>query len=265
MLASPLGRFCAGNSFMHKLDARIKLLSIVVLIIATVAIASPVQLIIAWVFTAALIASSQLGIKPYLTCIKPVAPFIVIVAVFNLFVAANAEVLLSVGPLALTSGGIWAALLYASRLLIAVILGALLLLTTTPTALTDAFESLLSPLARFGVPSHEIALVLSLALRFVPILADETQSVIDAQKARGGSIEDGTFTERAQALGAVLIAVLAGAIRHAQNLSRALDARCYEGGENRTHYREHAIAASDIVFCALCIAYLAAELFIPLT
>lgn len=260
MLASPLGRYLPGSSLIHTLDARVKLISFVALIFTTPAISTPAQLLWALAGLAGLVTLSRVGAKAVVTCLKPLAPFAAIVALFNLFVVQSGDCLLTLGPSAeplfvITSGGLWAAVLYTLRLLIAVSLGALLLLTTTPTALTDAFEALLTPLARIGLPAHEIAMVLSLALRFVPILADETQSVIDAQAARGGSIEDGTLTERIHALGAVLVAVFAGAMRHAQNLSRALDARCYEGGTGRTHYREMRITRADIVYIAACLMW----------
>lgn len=257
MLASPIGHYQPGTSTIHSLDARIKLIATVALIIASIAVGTPAQLIWALAGILALALLSKLEPSILWSTVKPIVPFALVVAIFNLFVVQGGSVLASLGPLTITQGGIWAALLYTSRLLMAVTLGALLLLTTTPTTLTDAFEKLLEPFARLGLPAHEIAMILSLALRFVPILADETQSVIDAQAARGGSIEDGSLSERIHALGAILVAVFAGAMRHAQNLSRALDARCYEGGVSRTHYRELHIKTSDIIFAALCILWLA--------
>lgn len=256
MLASPIGHYQSGTSLIHKLDARVKLVITVVLVIATVCVSTPAQLIWALLGLAGLIYLAKLPRRSVWTSVAPIVPFAAVVALFNLCVVQGGSTLVQLGVLTISQGGIWAAILYTARLLIAVSLGALLLLTTTPTSLTDAFEKLLMPLGRFGVPAHEIAMVLSLALRFVPILADETQSVIDAQAARGGSIEDGTLSERFNALGAVLVAVFAGAMRHAQNLSRALDARCYEDGAKRTHYRELCITSNDLCFMGLCILWL---------
>lgn len=258
MLASPIGHYIPGRSRIHALDARVKLVSFVVLIIFCASLSKPAQLIWAWAGFTLLVALSKLSPKPVLASIKPIIPFACIVALFNLFVVQGGTTLTTLGPLTLSTGGIWAAILYTSRLLLAVGIGAVLLLTTTPTALTDAFEALLSPLTKLGLPAHEISMVLSLALRFVPILADEAQSVIDAQAARGGSIEDGTAKERLQAMSAILISVFAGALRHAENLSRALDARCYEGGAGRTHYHEMHIDSSDFAYLAACILWLVA-------
>lgn len=257
MLASPLGRYLPGTSLLHRLDPRVKLVSIIVCICATVSISNPIQLFWALGGLLVLCICSRLSPASIFSCIKPIAPFAAIVTLFNLFVVQGGAELYMLGALSISEAGLWAALLYTARLLMAVTLGALLLLTTTPTALTDAAEGMLAPLGRLGVPVHEIAMVFSLALRFVPILADETQSVIDAQAARGGSIEDGSPAERLRALTAVLSAVFAGALRHAQNLSRALDARCYEGGEGRTHYREMCFRHAEALFITVCLVWFA--------
>lgn len=258
MLASPIGHYLSAHSFMHERDPRVKTVAFIVLIFSTAFISTPAQLAVFCALVALFIALSGTGLSPVWTSVKPIVPFALLIAVFNLFAVQGGETLAHLGPLVISTAGAWAALLYATRLILAVALGALLLLTTTPTAITDAFESVLSPFALTGLPVHEIAMVFSLALRFVPILADETQSVIDAQRARGGSIEDGTLAERTHALGAILVAVFAGAMRHAQNLSRALDARCYEGGTKRTHYREYRISTLDILLAGICILWLCA-------
>lgn len=258
MLASPIGHYVPASSPMHRLDARVKSVCLTCLLISTFAVTSPVQLALAVALALALALASRLPLSSVAASVRPIVPFAFIVALFNLFVYQGGVQLVHLGPLSISQGGVWTATLYASRLLVAVSIGALLLLTTTPTALTDAFESLLSPLGRVGVPAHEISMVLSLALRFVPILADETQSVIDAQTARGGSFEEGGMLGRIRALGAVLVPVFAGALRHAQNLSRALDARCYEGGAGRTRYHVPHVRPQDVAFALACAAWVAA-------
>lgn len=262
MLASPIGHYQSGNSLIHHLDPRTKLVATIVFIITLFTLNRPAQLLVATLGLVALVVASQLSARNVIQSVKPIVPFALVVALFNLFVVQGGATLAALGIFTITEAGAWAALLYTARLLMAVALGALLLLTTTPTALTDAFEALLSPLSCLGMPIHEISMVLSLALRFVPILADETQSVIDAQAARGGSIEDGTLSERIQALSSIMVAVFAGALRHAQNLSRALDARCYEGGEHRTHYRELCLKHQDALFICLCAAWIVFVAFI---
>ena len=257
MLASPIGRYQTGTSALHRLDARVKAVCLVALVCSVFAVTTPLQLVAALAGTALLVATTRLGARTALASVRPLVPFVLIVAVFNLFMIRGGAVLFAAGPLEVTTLSAWRAFLYAARLLVALTIGSLLLLTTTPTALTDAFESLLSPLARLGAPVHEVAMVMSLALRFVPILADEAQSVMDAQAARGGSFEEGGALSRVRALAAVMVPVFAGALRHAQNLSRALDARCYEGGAARTHYHVRRIRPADLGFIAACAAWLA--------
>ncbi len=257
MIASTIGRYQPGSSLLHRCDARVKLISLIVLVVLTLAINTPTQLGCALVAFVALACVSQLGAKAIALNLRPIAPFVTIVAVFNLFMARGGATLLVLGPLELTTGGVWIAVLYAARLLMAVALGAMLLLTTTPTQLTDAFESLLSPLARLGVPTHEITMVLSLALRFVPVLANEAQSVMDAQATRGASFEESGLVGKVRAASAILVPMFAGAIRHAENLSRALDARCYEGGNGRTHYHEQRLRPTDFALMACVLLFVA--------
>lgn len=254
MINSPIGHYVYGESELHRLHASSKLIGFITLVIASLFVCESTGLLLIFSAAALVVIISQLKPKIIWASVKPIMPFVALIALFNLFAVQGGETLVALGPFTITAAGRWAAVLYSARLLFAVLLGALYLLTTTPTAITDAFEGILSPLMLFGVPTHEIALIFSLALRFVPILADETQQIIDAQAARGGSIEDGTFKERLQALGAVLVAVFAGAIRHAQNLSLALDARCYEGSVGRTHYHESHFTALDYLFLFFCYA-----------
>ena len=256
MLSSPIGRYQPGTSPLHRLDARVKSLSLVVLLVLTLTVRTPAQLALSVAALVALVALSAVRPRVVAASVRPIAPFAALVAVFNLLMVHGGTTLLAAGPLVITTEGLWVAVLYAARLLFAVCLGALLLLTTTPTAITDALESLLSPLARLGLPAHEIAMVFSLALRFVPVIADEVTSVRDAQTARGASFEEGGITGRIRALSSVLVPVLAGAIRHADNLSRALDARCYEGGRDRTHFHEQRIRTLDVAFALACAAYI---------
>ena len=124
--------------------------------------------------------------------------------------------------------------------------------------MTDAFATLISPLNRLGIHAQEIALVMSLALRFIPTLTDETRAIVDAQSARGGSIETGSLAQRIKAMSAIIVPIFAGTLRHADNLSLALDARCYEEGIRRTHWRALTIAARDLIFAAAVIIYIAA-------
>ena len=164
----------------------------------------------------------------------------------NIFFVRTGTTVASLGPIPITDDGIRIAILYACRFAVVIVIGAMFLASTTPTAMTDAFESLLSPFARFGLHTQETALVMSLALRFLPTLGMETKAIIDAQSARGGSVETGSFVVRIKAMVAVVVPVFAAAIRHADNLSLALDARCYEEGATRTHWRVMRVTGMDV-------------------
>lgn len=262
MLVTPLGSYQPGTSVIHRLDSRIKSVTLVVIMIVSFSVMTPIQLGIELLGCAALITCSHLPIRSVTSCVMPLVPFALIVAVFNLFVLQGGTTLVTFGPFTISSYGAWAAFLYSVRLLSVIAVASLLLLTTTPTALTDAFDSLFSPLTHLGVPMHEISMVLSLSLRFVPILSAEAQAIMDAQTARGGSFEEGSALKRLKALSAIFVPIFAGALRHAQNLSRALDARCYEGGDARTRYRERHIGPLDLTFCALCLLWILALIFV---
>ena len=186
--------------------------------------------------------------------------FLGVLSLFNLVFVQTGEVLLAAGPLTVTTGGAWAAVLYTIRFGLALMLGGLILLTTTPTQLSDAFDRMMAPLARLGLPAHEVDMVFSLMLRFVPTIADETSAILDAQSMRGGGLDEGSPLRRIRAIVPVVVALLASCLRHADGLSRALDARCYEGGEGRTHLHEQRLGRRDAVATAVTLAFLAALL-----
>ena len=193
-----------------------------------------------------------------LESIHPILILLVLMGVVNLFVVRTGTPVVALGPLSITDQGVTIAVLYACRFALVITLGAVFLTTTTPTAMTDAFATLISPLNRLGIHAQEIALVMSLALRFIPTLTDETRAIVDAQSARGGSIETGSLAQRIKAMSAIIVPIFAGTLRHADNLSLALDARCYEEGIRRTHWRALTIAARDLIFAAAVIIYIAA-------
>lgn len=252
------GQYYAANSVLHRLDPRTKLLSTLALFVAAFCIATPAQLLFACIALAGLLALSHVPAKQILVSLKPAALLVVVLSLVNLFWTQTGPVLGEVGILRITRDGATSATLSGARLLIAIAVGSLLLLTTTPTRLTDGLDSLFSPLARLGIPSHEIAMVVALTLRFVPILADETSAIMDAQTARGGGISEGGMRQRIQAIGPILIALFGSSMRHAQSLGRALDARSYEGGAKRTHLYPLKMRSADWCAIALVMAFVAA-------
>lgn len=247
-----------AHSVIHRLDPRVKMVGFLAAMFTMFAVNTPTQLALGIAITLAVIAAARLNPLRVLESIHPILILLGLMGVVNLFVVRTGTPVVVLGPLSITDQGVTIAVLYACRFALVIILGAVFLTTTTPTAMTDAFDTLISPLNRLGIHAQEIALVMSLALRFIPTLTDETRAIVDAQSARGGSIETGSPAQRIKAMSAIIVPIFAGTLRHADNLSLALDARCYEEGIRRTHWRALTIAARDRVFAAAVIVYIAA-------
>lgn len=251
-----------NRSFMDRLDPRVKMVSALAIMFSAFAIRSFWQLLVAALLTGMIVAISGIGVKQLFKSVHVFLALFVFCGLLNIFFVRSGNVLTNIGPIPITDDGVRIAILYACRFVVVIIVGAVFLATTTPTAITDAFEALLKPFAKLGMHAQEIALVMSLALRFLPTLGSEAKAIVDAQSVRGGSIETGTFVQRIKAMTAIIIPVFAGAIRHADNLSLALDARCYEEGIARTHWRVMSIAKRDIAAGGVVVAYVAALVLI---
>ena len=250
-----IGQYYEADSPIHALDARVKLCCELVALVTIFCAGNPAQLALAAGFTLAVVAASRIPAGRIAASIKPLVFFLAFLSLFNLVFVQSGATLLAVGPLRVSESGAWAAVLYTVRFGFALMLGSLILLTTTPTELSDAFDSLLGPLARLGLPAHEVAMVFSLMLRFIPTIADETSAILDAQAMRGGGFDEGGPVRRVRAIVPVVVALLASGLRHAEGLSRALDARCYEGGEKRTHLHEQHVGAHDLAAVAITVAF----------
>lgn len=253
-----------GRSAIGKLDSRVKAVTFLALMFSAFAISSPYQLAVGAVLTAGIVAASRISPLQLLARIHMFLFLFVFAGALNIFFVRTGTPLAHIGPVPITDDGVHTAIIYACRFALVIILGAVYVETTTPTAMTDAFESLLSPLKRCGIHVQEIALVLSLALRFLPTLRVEIISVAQAQAARGGSIESGSPAQRCRAMCAIIMPVFAASLRHADNLSLALDARSYEEGIHRTHWHEMRLHARDGVFCVACAVYVAALVLVAL-
>lgn len=251
-----IGQYYAARSPIHGLDARVKLVCALAALVGIFCVSSASQLALAALTVIALLACSHVPMGRVLESVRPLVVFLAVLSLFNLLFVRTGEVVCSVGALSVTSGGVWAAALYTLRFALALVASSLVLLTTTPTQLADALDRLLSPLSRIGLPGHEIAMVFSLMLRFVPLLADEASSIIDAQALRGGAFDEGGPVRRIRSVVAVAVALIASGLRHADGLARALDARCYEGGEGRTHLHEARVGGREALACVLTLAFL---------
>ncbi len=228
-----LGQYFPGDSVIHRLDPRTKILSIIVYITITFCVNNFFGYGILAVFTALCILSSKIPVKYVLKGLKPILLFVVLTAVFNLFLTGG-KVAWKWGFLKITYEGINLAIFMVLRLFFLVLGTSLLTLTTSPIVLTDGIENLLSPFKKIGVPAHELAMMMTIALRFVPTLLEETEKIIKAQTARGADFESGNVIRRAKAMIPILIPLFISAFRRADDLAMAMECRCYRGGENRT-------------------------------
>lgn len=243
------------SNIVTQLDPRVKMVTFLVLMFTAFAINTPAQLALGAIMVGAIIAAGRLNPLRLLASVHMFLAMFIVMGALNIFFVRTGNTLIQLGPIPITDDGITIAILYALRFALVIILGAILMQTTTPTELTDGFGSLLSPLRHLGMHTQEIALVMSLALRFLPTLGAEAKAIADAQAARGGSIETGSLTARLQAMTALCVPMFAGAIRHADNLSLALDARCYEEGIHRTRWHALHVKPVDIMFCAITGTY----------
>lgn len=242
-----IGQYFAASSPIHRLDARVKLVCALVVLVAVFCISNPAQLALGVLLAVVLPALARIPAGRVFASVRPLVVFLAVLSLFNLVFVRTGEPLATLGPVTVTTGGAWAAVLYAIRFDVALVVGSLILLTTTPTQLSDAFDRMLSPLSRVGLPGHEIAMVFSLMMRFVPTLADEASAIMDAQSLRGGAFDEGGPVRRVRSIVPVVVALLASGLRHADGLSRALDARCYEGGVGRTHLHEPHLGRREAV------------------
>lgn len=257
-LRASIGQYYSANSAIHRLDPRAKLVATVAFMASCFFVHSLAGLAIAGVAVGSCVAPANVPAGRLLSQIKPIALFLFITSFINLFFVQTGQELVGFGPIRIFSGGVEAAILYTVRFFLLLIAGSLLMLTTTPTALTDGAAKLLAPLERLGVPVSQGALVLSIALRFVPTLAQEADNIVAAQTARGADLENKGALAYARACVPLVVPLFASALRHADNLGRALDARCYTGDASRTHYHEMRFSPrADGPFAAACLVYLA--------
>lgn len=253
-----IGRYYSAASPIHALDPRTKIVVAIAFMVSCLAVTDAMGLVLAGAFVLIAIALARVPVGSVLTQLRPVAFFLVVTSLFNLFFARTGNELLAVGALRITTGGVEAAILYTLRFLFLLLMGSLLMLTTQPMALTDAAERLLAPLARLGVPVSEGMLVLSIALRFVPTLGEDARAIANAQIARGAKLEGGRFRDRIAAFIPLAVPLFSAAVRHADRLACAMEARCYTGGTGRTHYRELRFHRRDAIAAVAFVLYLVA-------
>ena len=252
-----LGQYFPGHSFVHKLDPRTKLLAVVLYIVALFLAKSFITYGIMFLLLAVSIAISKVPLKSIVRGLKPVVFIVVFTAILNLFYTPGDHVLVKVWILTITLEGVFNAFFMVVRILMLIAGTFLLTYTTSPILLTDALESLLGPLKKIKVPVHELAMIMSIALRFIPTLIEETDKIMSAQRARGADFESGNLIQRAKALIPLLVPLFISAFRRATDLAMAMEARCYRGGEGRTKMKPLKYHGADRVAYVLFFVYLA--------
>ncbi len=256
-----LGQFFPGNSPIHRLDPRAKLVAVIAYIVALFTSQGFLTYGICFVALAIVVKVSTVRLKALVKGMKPVVFILVFTAVVNIFYATGTPIF-SIGFLTVTYEGLLRAFFMVIRILMMISCTFLLTYTTSPLALTDGLESLLGPLKKLHVPVHELAMIMSIALRFIPTLIEETDKIMSAQRARGADFETGSLVQRAKALVPLLVPLFISALRRADELATAMECRCYHGGDGRTRMNELHYRPADTVFliCAILFAVAVAVL-----
>lgn len=256
-----LGQYYQTESVIHKLDPRVKIGGTLLYIISLFLFESIWGYVLAAVFLGTVIKLSRVPFKFMVRGMKAIIFLLLITVVFNLFLTPG-EVVMSMWKLQITKEGIRIAVFMAIRLCFLIIGSSVMTLTTTPNNLTDGMERMLRPLRVFKVPVHEVAMMMSIALRFIPILLEETDKIMKAQIARGADFESGNLLKRAKALVPLLVPLFISAFRRANDLAMAMEARCYRGGDGRTKMKPLIYQKRDyIAYIVICI-YLVAKILL---
>ncbi|MDI3298987.1 MAG: energy-coupling factor transporter transmembrane protein EcfT [Bacillota bacterium] len=253
--ALTIGHYVPGDSVVHRLDSRVKLLLTMAYVIVLFFAVRPGAYAVLALLPLAGYLLARLPLRMVWQGLRPVVAVLLLTLILNALMTPG-HPLYRIGRLAVTAEGLQVGVEMAVRLILLMVTSTLLTLTTSPIELTDGIESLLRPFRRLGVPAHELAMMMTIALRFIPTLLEEAQNILKAQQARGADFETGNLLRRARAMIPLLVPLFVGAFRRADELATAMEARCYHGGEGRTRYREYRIARSDWVAAAVTAAAL---------
>ena len=251
-----LGQYFPGKSLIHRMDPRLKICLTVFFIVLTFCAGNFVNIALVYAAVFAGMLISKVPVKMYVKSLKPILFIVVFTAVLNLFYGTG-EPLLQLGFIKITLNGVLNSVLIAVRIVALILVSSILTFTTSPTQLTDAIERLLKPLTYIKVPVHEFAMMMTIALRFVPTLLEETDKIMSAQKARGADLESGGIMQRVKALVPILIPLFVSAFRRAYDLATAMESRCYVGGEGRTKMKSLKAGKIDYITVVLCVVLLA--------
>lgn len=252
-----LGQYYAVNSPIHNLDPRIKIIMAILYIVIVFVCSNLLSIALLLASAFGLVILSNIPIKIVIRSVKPILFIIAFTAIINIFWTTGAGTpLLDLGFMKIYSEGVINAIFLVARIFVLIIGSSILLTyTTTPIALTDGIERLLSPFKKLGLPVHDFAMIMTIALRFIPTLMEEAEKIMSAQKARGADFSNGSLIQRAKALIPILIPLFSSSIRHALDLATAMECRCYRGGEGRTRMKILKCGSKDIVALLVVIGF----------
>ena len=265
MTGIPLGKYQPGSSAVHLLDPRTKMAGLVVYLAVLFLVKHFVMLALPLLFVAAVLVLSDIPVRYLYTSVAPMKWLLVFLFLLNLLMTPGETVLLKLGPLVIRREALLQACFVTVRLILLISGASLLTLTTSPIGLTDGLEALLTPLTKLKFPAHEIALMLTIALRFIPTLAEETERIRKAQLSRGADLESGGLFSRLKAMLPIMTPLFVSAFRRADELAMAMDARCYAGGGGRTRLNELKMRRGDALAFLVLGAFLAAAVLLDRT
>jgi len=255
-----LGQFFPGESIIHRLDPRTKIILAIIFIVSVFLASTPLAFLVLILFTALMIAVSTISFKVILRGIRPIIIVLIFTAIINVFMTkGTSDPLVAFWIIEIYKEGIIRAVFMAIRVIILIIgTSTLLTYTTSPIALTDGIESLLSPLKKIGIPVHLFAMMMTIALRFIPTLVEETEKIMNAQKSRGADFSSGGLIKRAKALIPIIIPLFVSSFKRAEELATAMECRCYRGDKNRTKLVKLSYKLRDLLWFLLTTVFLGA-------
>ncbi len=257
-----IGQYYPARSILHRLDPRVKLVCTFLYLISLFLFKSIPGYVVATIFLVSVIKLSKVPFSYIMKGLRPVLMLLMITVIFNLFLTREGDVLFSKWIFTVTAGGLRNAVYMAVRLVYLILGSSLMTFTTTPNELTDGIEKLFKPLQKLKLPVHEMAMIMSIALRFIPILLEETDKIMKAQIARGADLESGNIIQKAKAMVPVLVPLFISAFRRASDLAMAMEARCYHGGEGRTKMKPLQYQKRDYLAYVIMLIYVVAVFFI---
>ena len=257
-----IGQYYPTDSAVHKLDPRVKIVGTLLYLVSLFLVNNLAGYAFAIVFMIVCVKLSKIPFKFMTRGLKPIIMLLMFTVVFNLFLTPGGAVLFAAGPLKVTETGLRSAVYMAIRLVFLIMGSSLMTFTTTPNSLTDGLEKLLWPLNAIKVPVHAISMMMSIALRFIPILLEETDKIMKAQIARGADLENGNLIQRVKAMVPIFVPLFVSSFRRANDLAMAMEARCYRGGEGKTKMKPLVYGTVDFTAYAVILLYLVAIVLI---